>query len=145
MANLQQALHIRKNQIPSLVGCYPTAKPDSKQLWVKLNARRLSDVLKEHGLGAGMGFPDFLVGNGVDPYQQLRFGTPARKVTGKELDHMRRGPGKGVDAVGDGVNLEPRKQGLRDFAMFFGHTVDVTAEIQCQHGHVELIFSAQFL
>jgi hypothetical protein len=64
---------------------------------------------------------------------------PVGDLVVKELLEVRREPGGGVDAVGDGVDMHLREHGLRDLAVLHGHAVDVAREAQRQIGHVEQV------
>ncbi len=91
-----------------------------------------------------MCLPDLLVGDIVDAHEHFRFVGPAREMFVVNRHEKGTGPGEGVDAVGDGVNLETREELPGNLPMFLGDSVDVTAQVERQEGHVEVSFSAEF-
>ncbi len=140
-----QPLQVTQDQIPTLVGGRAAGEADGQQFGIKTAAGRFLDVLEEKSLGAAMGVPDLFVRDVVDPHQQFRFVRPTGDVFVKKADEKGGGPGEGVNAVGDGVDLETGKEVLRDLPVFFRHAVDVAAQVEGEHGHVEFIRPGQLL
>src|SRR6185312_2853242 len=84
-----------------------------------------------------------LVGDLVGKTQHLRLMAPMRNMSIKELRKLRVCPCAGMNTVGDGTNGNIWKHLGSGFGMPLRHTIRVTAETECQAGHVKRAVSCQ--
>ena len=163
-----QPLDIGQDQIRPLVGREPAGEADGQGIRAEYalqtlqNHRRLAaalglldgapaNELDQLGFEVEVRLPKFAVVDVFDADPDFGFAAAMVPVGAEvaivEAEHLRREPGRNVDAVGDVADgnfvfrlcLEQASpHGARDFAVQRGDSIRATREPQCQHRHAEV-------
>ena len=105
----------------------------------------VADIGKQLPLCLAVRFPQLQFGNVAGPDEQLRFIRPAGNVLVEQLRHFLAGPGEGVYAVRDGMDVVAGEHVLRYLTVFLRHAVDVLAQVERQHRHVQVVLARKVL
>ena len=131
-----EALGVVQEQAGALVGGDAAGEAEGEDVGVEVVAGALGDGGEEAKLAFVVGGGDAGRVDAVDGAEVLVVGAPVGDLLVEELLEVRREPGGGVDAVGDGVDLVVGEHLLRDLAVLHGDAVDEAREAQGDVGHV---------
>jgi hypothetical protein len=87
--------------------------------------------------GGDVGIPDVAPGDADGIAEAEVVAPPAANEPIEQLGERRRHPGRGVHAVGDGIDFIAGEHPARHFAVAHRHSVDVVAEVEGEVGHVQ--------
>ena len=131
-----EALGVLKEQAGAFVGGNAAGEAEREDVGVEVVAGALSDGSEEaqFALVVSGGYACRI--DTVDRAEVVIVGAPVGDLAVEEILELWREPGRGVDAVGDGVDLVLGEHFLRDLAVLHGDAVDEAREAQGDVGHV---------
>ena len=138
-----EAGEIVEHQIGALPDGRAAGEADGEDIRIHSGAGGLVHVLEQLRLGAPMRVPDFALGHAEHVAQTGIVLPPIGNVPVEHRLHGRRGPGRGVHAVGDRIDLVLREHRPGDLAVSFGHAVHVLAVVEREIRHVQHVVQAE--
>ena len=135
--NFAETLPILKQKISALVGAGTAGEADGQPFGVELYAKCSTDFRKQLGFSVGVCLTNGGKRNADGIAQVIIVSAPPRNIRVEQLTECCRGPGDGMNAVGDRADIVRRKHSTGDFTVTHGHAVYVSGETECQVCHVQ--------